>query len=164
MWTVSLRWLSAWSDRGRAPQRWSRRCVPIRTHSWVSALNLSCWSVHHLIFVVLWMVIWQKQYMLIVFFFTSVFLLCKQNIWYTLYLICSLMHLNSYSGGMTRPQPPTCCSCQRSREANLSACTLNQQSVRTPALHCTREYWSDLGPQCPKGFILYLVFTAACSG
>ena len=57
---------------------------------------------------------------------------------------------------MTRPQPPTCCCCQRSRGASLSACALNQQSVRTPALHCTREFRSDSGPQLPKGFVPFL--------
>lgn len=51
------------------------------------------------------------------------------------------------SGGMTRLQPPTSCCCQRSRGANLSACALNQQSTRTPALHCTRDYRSDSAPQ-----------------
>lgn len=75
---------------------------------------------------------------------------------HTLYLISSLLHLHSYSGGMTRPQSPICCCCQRSIGANLSACALNQQSVRTPALHCTRDYRSDSGPQLPKCIVLLL--------
>lgn len=83
---------------------------------------------------------------------------CKHNILHTVYLIRSLIHLNSYSGGMTRPQPPTCCCCQRSRGANLSACALNQQSVRTHALHSTRDSRSDSGPQFPKGFVLFLSY------
>lgn len=60
------------------------------------------------------------------------------------------MQFNAFllcSGGMTRLQPPTSCCCQRSRGANQSACALNQQAMRTPALHCTRDYRSDSGPQ-----------------
>lgn len=46
------------------------------------------------------------------------------------------------SGGMTRRQPPTFCCCQRSRGANLSVCTPNQRSVRTPAPPCVKDYRS----------------------
>lgn len=77
----------------------------------------------------------------------------EQNICCMNHLICNLIHLHFSSGAMTRPQPPTCCSCRRSRGANLSVCALNRQSVRTPALHCTREYRSSSNT-------LYFVFTS----
>lgn len=90
-------------------------------------------------------------------------LFCKNRILYALFnWICYLTYLNFYSGGMTRPQPPTCCCCQRSKGANLSACAPSRQPVRTPALHYTREYRSVMGPQLPKGFAPFLVFTTAC--
>ncbi len=66
------------------------------------------------------------------------------------------MHFNSCSGGMIRPQPPTCCCCQRSTGANLSACALSQQCVRTSALHCTRDSRLESEQQLPKGFVLFL--------
>lgn len=55
---------------------------------------------------------------------------------------CEMMRVIFCSGGMTRRQPPTFCCCQRSRGANLSVCALNQQSVRTPALPCIKDYRS----------------------
>lgn len=55
---------------------------------------------------------------------------------------CEMMRVIFCSGGMTRRQPPTFCCCQRSRGANLSVCALNQQSVRTLALPCIKDYRS----------------------
>lgn len=146
MRTVSLRWPSTWNDRGRAPQRWSRRCVSELALMFIMLISSS----------VDFVVGGEIPTTAYVDHFCIPCILCKHNILHTVQLICSLIHLNSYSGGMTRPQPPTCCCCQRSRGANLSACALNQHPPRMPALHCTRDYRSDSGPQPPKGFVLIL--------
>lgn len=58
---------------------------------------------------------------------------------YTHHLICSVIRLNSLSGAMTRPQPPTCCYCKRRRGANLSASSRSHEAATTPAPLCTTE-------------------------
>lgn len=86
MWTVSLRWLSTWSDRGRAPQHWLRRCVYLfvfifECQHWSSL----CWSVHHaLISVALWKVS-SQHYVNRVICFTRIFNV--HSIWYALLYI-----------------------------------------------------------------------------
>lgn len=129
MRTASLRWLSGWKNPGKAPQHWSKRWV----HFFQISLDLFSSSR-------------------VFYAYTEVMLhipIDMQN----------LISVNFSSGGTTRPQPPTCYCCPRSRGGNLSASALSHQSAATPTLLCSTERRSGISTAfCLDCDLLSLVY------